>query len=99
MRGEFDDLLKWPFQGQVTVAMLNQLEDSNHTTYTIRFTETTNIKVNDRVTDRERAPNGYGEPTFIAHTDLTYTPAKNRQYLKYDCLRFRIEVEPGVHTL
>ena len=99
MRGEFDDNFKWPFQGHVTVAMLNQLEDNNHTTETIRFTETTDIEVVGRVTDRKRAPIGYGEPTFIAHTDLTFDPAKNRQYLKYDCLRFRIEVEPEVHTL
>ena len=98
MRGEFDDHLKWPFQGHVTVAMLNQLEDNNHTTYTIRFTKTLEAKYVGRVTDRERA-SGWGRQTFISHTDLTYTPAKNRQYLKYDCLRFRIEVEPGVHTL
>ena len=80
MKGEFDDHLKWPFQSQVTVAILNQLEDNNHTTCTIRFTETTDIEVVGRVTDRERATGGRGEPTFIAHTDLTYTPAKNRQY-------------------
>ena len=41
MRGEFDDHLKCPFQGHVTVMMLNQLEDNNHTTYTISFTDTT----------------------------------------------------------
>ena len=89
MRGEFDDHLKWPFQSQVTVAMLNQLEDNNHTTKAIRFTETVEAKYVGRVTDRERA-SGWGYRTFIVHTDLTYTPAKNRQYLKYDCLRFRI---------
>ena len=99
MRGEFDDHLKWPFQSQVTVAMLNQLEDNNHTTYTIPFTETTDIKIIGRVTDGERAPTGFGYHTFIAHTDLVYTPAKNCQYLKYDCLRFRIiKVEPEVDT-
>ena len=85
MRGEFDDHLKWPFRGHVTVAVLNQLEDNYHTKTTIRFTET----YIGRVTDRERA-SGLGYHTFIGHTDLTYTPAKNRQYLKYDCLRFRI---------
>ena len=89
MRGEFDDHLKWPFQGHVTVTMLNQLEDNNHTTETITYTETTDIKHIGRVTDRERA-SGLGYHTFIAHTDLTYNPAKNCQYLKYDCLRFRI---------
>ena len=99
MRGEFDDYLKWPFQGHVTVAMLNQLEGNNHTTKTIRFTETTEAKSIGRVTDGERAPDGWGFHTFIAHTDLAYTPAKNCQYLKYDCLRFRIvKVELGVHT-
>ena len=98
MRGEFDDHLKWPFQGDVTVAVLNQLEDNNHTTYTIPFTGTTNIKVIGRVTDGERA-SGRGYNTFLAHTDLTFNPAKNCQYLKYDCLRFRIiKVEPVVHT-
>ena len=56
-------------------------------------------KVIGRVTDGERAPGGWGYRSFITHTDLTYTPAKNRQYLKYDCLRFQIEVEPEVHTL
>ena len=99
MRGEFDDHLKWPFQSQVTVAILNQLEDNDHTTKTIPFTATTEATIVGRVTDREQAPSGYGYHTFIAHTDLTYTPAKNRQYLKYDWLQFRIEVEPGVHTL
>ena len=105
MRGEFDDHLKWPFQSSVTVAMLNQLEDSNHTTKIIRFTEITEAKAIGRmttrswssednrgigrVTDGERA-SGLGRPTFIAHTDLTYNPANNCQYLKYDCLRFRV---------
>ena len=94
MRGEFDDHLKWPFRGHVTVAMLNQLEDNNHTTRTIPFTDTTDNKVIGRVVERERAPTGQGYQTFIAHTELNYNPTKNCQYLKYDCLRFRIvEVE------
>ena len=88
MRGEFDDNLKWPFQGHVTVALLNQMEDNDHTTKTIRFTETMEAKYVGRVTDGERA-GGWGYD-FIAHTDLNYIPAKNRQYLKYDCLQFRI---------
>ena len=98
MRGEFDDQLKWPFQDHVTVAMLNQLEDNNHTTITITFTNTADNQVIGRVTDEERAT-GFGYHTVIAHTDLTYNPAKNCQYLKYDCLRFRIvKVEPQVYT-
>ena len=90
MRGEFDDHLKWPFRGHVTVAILNQLEVSNHTTHTITFTDTTNNGVIGRVTEGERAESMWGYFTFIAHTELNYNPTKNCQYLKYDCLRFKI---------
>ena len=91
-RGEFDDHLKWPFQGHIIVAILNQLEDNNHATKTIPFTEPTDLEYKHigRVTDGERAPSGWGYHTFIAHTDLNYKPAKNCQYLKHDCLRFRV---------
>ena len=92
MRGEFDDHLKWPFQGYITVTMLNQLEDNNHTAKNIKFTDVTEAKYIGRVTDGERAPSGWGKPKFITHTDLDYNPAMNCQYLKYDCLRFQIEL-------
>ena len=90
MRGELDDYLKWPFQGDITVAMLNQLEDSNHITNTIEFTDTRDKQVVGRVSKKDRAPGAWGYHSFIAHTELDYNPAKNCQYLKYDCLRFRI---------
>ena len=89
MRGEFDDHLKWPFRDHVTIAILNQLEDNSHITGSIRFTISVNKEVIGRVTDGERA-SGFGYPTFVAHADLPYNPAKNRQYLKYDCLQFRV---------
>ena len=75
LRGEFDGYLKWPFHGYVTVAMLNQLEDMNHAIETIRFSDATEYA---------------GNRGFIPHTQLNYQPANNCQYLKYDCLRFRI---------
>ena len=87
MRGEFDDDLKWPFRGHVGFAMLNQLEDDNHITRTIPFTDN---EVTGRVMEGERFPSGWGYSTFIAHTELNYNPTKNCQYLKYDCLRFRV---------
>ena len=90
MGGEFDGDLKWPFQGNVTIAMLNQLEDSNHTTDIIRFTDITNQEAITRVTGMKRAPRGSGHHTFITHAALKYKPTKNRQYLKNDCLRFQV---------
>ena len=90
MRGEFDDRLKWPFQGHVTVAMLNQLEDNNHTSHTMRFTEAKSNSVIGRVTNGDIASSGWGCQNFIAHTDLNFKPAKKCQYLKDDCLHFQI---------
>ena len=90
MGGEYDGDLKWPFQGNVTIAMLNQLEDSNHTTDIIRFTDITNQEAITRVTGMKRAPRGSGHHTFITHGALKYKPAKNCQYLKNDCLRFQV---------
>ena len=86
MRGVFDNHLKWPFQGHVTVSLLNWLEVNNHTTRTITFTHDESI---GEVTDEERA-RGRGYSTFIAHSDLKYNSTKNSQYLKYDCLHFQI---------
>ena len=90
MKGEFDDQLNWPFLSRVTVAVLNQLEDSNHITKTIDFTKATKLLYVDRVYIGVGAPGGWGHHTFIAHTDLKYNPAKNCQYLKNNSLRFRI---------
>ena len=86
MRGEFDNHLKLPFRGHVTVSLLNWLEVNKHTTRTITFT---NNKSTSEATDEEQA-GGRGYSTFIAHSDLKYSSIKNSQYLKYDCLHFRI---------
>ena len=37
MRGRNDDNLPWPFTGEVTITLLNQLEDINHYTETVTF--------------------------------------------------------------
>lgn len=86
MRGEFDNHVKLPFRGHVTVSLLNWLEVNKHTTRTITFT---NNKSTSEATDEEQA-GGRGYSTFIAHSDLKYSSIKNSQYLKYDCLHFRI---------
>ena len=39
MRGEFDSHLKWPFRGTVTIQLVNQLEDKEHHTGTIPYTD------------------------------------------------------------
>jgi hypothetical protein len=34
MQGEFDDRFKWPFQGNVSIILVNQEEDRDHVTRT-----------------------------------------------------------------
>ncbi len=90
MRGEFDNHLKWPFRGAVTITLLNQREDKNHHTHTVPFTDQT--KYAARVTSGERA-GGCGIPQFIPHSQLGYNQATNCQYLVNSCLYFRVKVE------
>ena len=86
MKGRNDDNLPWPFTGEVTITLLNQLADKNHHTYTVSFPQ--DDEASRRVVDDERARAGYGFSTFISHSRL------DAQYLKDDCLYFRIEVTP-----
>jgi len=90
MQGEFDDYLKWPFQGHVVIQLHNQLEDKHHCRYTIPFSETTDIRIIGRVTHGMRAEGGLGCYTFIPHNDLHFNPTINCQHLKNDCLHFQI---------
>ena len=88
MKGRNDDNLPWPFSGEVIITLLNQLEDKNHHTDTVAFPHASDAS--RRVVTSDVASNGYGWPKFISHDKLA---AKNYQYLKDDCLFFRIEVQ------
>ena len=88
MRGEWDNYLKWPFRGEVTIQLLNQIEDKGHHKRTLDFADDTTDRHTARVTVGERAAAGWGEFQFISHRELNYD--KNCQYLKYDSLHFQI---------
>ena len=101
MRGEFDDNLIWPFRGHVVIQLCNHLQDKYHHGHTFDFSETTDARITSRVTNRIKAKSGWGSPTLISHKDLNFNPTNNCQYLKNDCLHFRIVAveslsEPGV---
>ena len=83
LAGEYDAELKWPFIGEITFTLLNQLEDKNHKIYCMHFDAARNA----------RAGSDWGKPTFIPHSALAHDPVKNTQYLKDDKLYFRITVE------
>ncbi|XP_011403816.1 PREDICTED: TNF receptor-associated factor 4-like [Amphimedon queenslandica] len=79
--GEYDDDLEWPFQGDVRMELLNQLEDNNHKAETIRFDES-----------RPDSGHGWGCPNFVPHSELGHNIDTNCCYLLNDCLHFRITV-------
>uniref|UniRef100_A0A1X7V5S3 RING-type E3 ubiquitin transferase n=1 Tax=Amphimedon queenslandica TaxID=400682 RepID=A0A1X7V5S3_AMPQE len=90
--GEYDDTLEWPFRGEVTVELLNQLEDKNHKKETVSFNETTRDEPRQRVREG-KSSRGLGIFKFISHEQLEYNPATNCQYLKDDSLYFRVSVK------
>ena len=89
MSGEYDDILEWPFQGEVTVELLNQLEDKNHHKYTIGSTPQ---ECKERVVGKKYG-RGWGCYQFISHSQLGYNSSLNCQYRKDDTLYFRVSVK------
>ena len=92
--GEYDDTLEWPFQGEVTVELLNQLEDKNHYKRVIHFNhETPEYHKNRKEEEDYKA---WGQPKFIPHTNLGHNSSTNTQYLMNDTLYFKVSV--NVHS-
>ena len=89
MRGEYDNELEWPFEGDIRVELQNWKEDKNHESDTIDLGTGTDLDVISRVTNQEIAT-GRGNPQFISHTDLVSTT--NTEYLCDDYLKLRVSV-------
>ena len=86
MRGEYDNELEWPFEGDIRVELLNWRADKNHHSYTCCFNRYSS-RHSSRVTNQETAT-GLAEPQFISHTDLA--PTTNTEYLRDDYLKLRV---------
>ena len=90
MEGVNDDILTWPFNGEITVQLLNWSENRQHQRKIISFNDNDDNKYRSRVFMRERAANGLGYNQFIRHADLDYNQCKDTQYLQDDTLCFEI---------
>ena len=90
MPGIFDDDLEWPFQGNVTIELVNRLNPMSNLVREIRFSRTSDPEIVGKVTSRDRAAIGWGLTKFIAHSELVYNADEQTQYLKHDSLIFRI---------
>ena len=89
MKGPFDDYLKWPFRGEITIQIVNQDGDHDHIGMAIPYDDDTPDQCTGRVTDKERA-NGWGKQQFLAHTALGYNGERKTQYLKDDIIIVRV---------
>ncbi len=79
MLGEYDDTLAWTSRREITIQLLNQHADENHVTKKIFIKRT--AKGNETfIIDHK----------FISHDELGWNGAKKTQYLKNDCLKFKI---------
>jgi TNF receptor-associated factor 4 len=92
MRGEYDDNLKWPFSFIVKFTLLNQVMDGDHASQSINFGISLET-VNGRVTQSQMAKNGSGKASFLPLTDLVEDSTRKVQFLKNDCLFFKVEIK------
>jgi len=83
--GDYDGQLQWPRACTITIQLLNQLRDHNH------FTRTAEGEFKRHTLALFHV---YGtlwsDDKFIACSDLGYKADTNTQYLKDDCLQFKI---------
>ena len=89
MQGSYDDHLKWPFRGEITIQIVNQAGDHSHVEKTIHYKGETPDSYAGRVIGEERA-SGWGFHQFLAHTNLEYNATKKTQYLKDDIIIVRV---------
>ena len=90
--GEYDNTLEWPFQGEVTVELLNQLEDKDHVKTIIPFNEDTRDKYKNRVILPKVNDEWCGQHEFIDKQYLDPYLSDN------DTLYFRISVKINTKT-
>ena len=94
MEGENDERLQWPFNGEITIELLNWREDKGHVEKIIDHYNAP-IDHRTRVTEGQRAlPRGYD---FISFADLHYNPNNKTEYLHNDTLCFRVS-KVIIHT-
>lgn len=89
MRGEYDEELCWPFYGELTLQLLNWVEDKGHIEKTLPLDESVPEQYNGRQVKYARGK-GWGYQKFIAIDKLSRNGSANTQYLQDDKLCFRV---------
>ena len=90
MRGEYDDRLKWPFCGDITVQLVNLIGDQKlNFQHVFCINDNISMISRSRVTSGERADSA-GCRSFVIHQDSVESASSIWQYVKNDCLTFRV---------
>jgi hypothetical protein len=84
MQGEFDDQLKWPFCGRITIKLVNQEINKDHVVETLTLDARVS-EMYDRVVGKDRSEEGKGYSKFIPLAEL------RPKYLKNDCIKLCIK--------
>ena len=90
MKGEHDNNLKWPFEGTVEVAILNQVENDKHHSQEIWELQSLPFDVIRQPDSYQiRNESGWGKAQFVSLSDVaSFSPHK--QYLMNDALYFQV---------
>ena len=91
MKGECDDRLQWPMVADITLIMLNWREDKSHKVFTFTFSQVLDKSMVSKVTNEGMAEKSLSVPKFTAYSSLPYNPNTSTEYLKQDCLLFRVK--------
>ena len=84
VKGDHDDILKFPARFTITLELLNQHRDQDHHRRHIQCEVT-----RERIGNKHNSCIG-SDSIFILHLFLEWDACKQTQYLKNDCLKFRI---------
>ena len=92
MKGEYDNNLKWPFEGDIRVEIINWKEDKNHHSDTIcfnRYNHTVSRWNSYRLSIRKTATS-FGHPQYMSHSELE--PTIDTNYFLSDYFKLRVSV-------
>ena len=85
-QGEFDDELKWPFRGDITIQLQSQKDHEEYITQIIQFNDGVTGNADGRVIKGKQTV-GWDIFSFISHSDL------QPKYLKDDCLKLYVHIQ------
>lgn len=88
MQGDYDDIIQWPFEQKVTLALLDQSTNRHHIIYAFR-TNSSNSSNASFAKPASPMNIASGVQLFVPHSQLEI----NDTYLKNDTLFFKIIVE------